>query len=131
MNRLMPNEKFNAKAHPDREEDHVDFMLTCNLRDRTDTTITTKLSDTGTRMINVKILSKNIDGIILERLKPDAALLIDINLHKPHVVVIQEHQHDFLNTAAFKKMTQMTCYQLVMHAKARRNEDGTRRPLAA
>ena len=128
LNRLIPNKTFSCKPRPDIEEDHIDFMQAYNLRNKSDTTTTTKLSEMGTHITNLKILSRNINGKVAKRLQPDAALMIDIILHEPHIIVIQEHQHELLNTTAFRRLAQIKGYQLVIHAKARRNEDGTGRP---
>ena len=45
-----------------------------------------------------KILSRNVNGEIAERLKPDAALMIDIILHEPHVVVMQDSSIPSIST---------------------------------
>ena len=125
LNRLIPNETFNAKPRPDIQKDYNDFMQTYNLRWKTDSTATTKMMSARTSVTSLKMLSKNMNGKIRERLKPDAELMIDIIMYEPYIIAMQEHQYELLNAAVFRRIAQITSCKLVMQAKARRNQDGT------
>ena len=49
-------------------------------------------------------------------------IMIDILLHKPHLILIQEHMINLLNKKQFAQIMQIQGYRLIMHSKAKTTE---------
>ena len=79
-------------------EDHLDFTQTYDLRQKTDSTTTANIRSADTRITNLKMLSKNVNGKMKDRLRSDTELMIDMVMHEPHVITMQKHKHELLNT---------------------------------
>ena len=118
INKLIPQETFNQKLRADIEENIVDLFQIYNIINRTAPITTKKTLQEDTRPTALKILSKNIGGALINKLKSTSAFTLDRILYKPHIIMIQEHMLKNKTRKEFERIYKMRGYRLVLHSKA-------------
>ena len=84
-------------------------------------TDSTQIKETLTKDMRptwLKMLSKNIGGNLEAKIATTSALMMDIILYQPQMIMIQEHMLLNRTKAQFRKIFKIPGYTLITHSKA-------------
>ena len=120
---------YELPTHKELNEDIFDFMNLYNLPNETRSTHTTgtDLQD-QTLKETLRVLSKNVGGSLKQKLETESHLMMEILLHQPHIIAIQEHQLNKMKKSTFRKTMQIPGCTLILHHKAKLTEVPGGRP---
>ena len=115
---LIPNDIYLQKLRADINEDIIDFFQAYNIHMKTNSSQIKETLIEDIRPTSLKIPSKNIGGNLEAKIAATSALMMDIILYQPQIIMIQEHMLLNRTKAQFRKIFKIPGYTLMTHSKA-------------